>query len=414
MNTDFRFNDNGRNNEQGAALITILLVGTLLMVVGGSLALTTGMTAQTTMESTGETQAYYAAEAGIQQALNVLRRGDGGDPISFSTALTDPDLSTWLASTSLANNTSFAINLTNYGLNGTTRTVRLTSTGTGPRGERKVIEVDISRNEAPADEGEYTALVIANTATNADASVEFGSSNAFTITGMDMQQDGDPNYDAALELDLPAIGVQDHDADAVLDALGSRADQVTGSPADIGVMGTSSGLSGTAPISTPSWLANAEATRTFLSEARSKAGSRVYDIDAGESPTGYGTPSNPKITFIDGDITINPSSMSGDGGTGSGLLIVTGDLTLHGNINFNGIIMVLGSGRLIRTGGGGGTINGGIVVAKFDDTGDFLTPTTETSGAGNSTIQRNSAWQRTAMSLVETAKEVQIIGVSEQ
>src|SRR5260370_5043445 len=62
-----------RINERGAALITSLLVSTVLLVAGAALILITSMSAGNAIDLTSETQAYYGAEAGLQAALNPLR-----------------------------------------------------------------------------------------------------------------------------------------------------------------------------------------------------------------------------------------------------------------------------------------------------------------------------------------------------
>jgi len=48
----------------------------------------------------------------------------------------------------------------------------------------------------------------------------------------------------------------------------------------------------------------------------------------------------------------------------SSFLIVTGELTFNGNIDYNGMIFVIGEGSMRRNGAGNGTINGGILVAN--------------------------------------------------
>ena len=84
--------------------------------------------------------------------------------------------------------------------------------------------------------------------------------------------------------------------------------------------------------------------------------------------------------------------------SGSGFLVVTGTLTMRGNTNFKGSILVLGKGMLIRNGGGNGDILGGITIAAFDRTaGDFTAPTFHTNGGGNSTVQYDSAALRNAI-----------------
>jgi hypothetical protein len=91
-----------RRDERGAALIMMLLISMLLLAAGGALIMTTAMTATTVYDASPEAQAYYAAETGLEDALNVLRGnrapnnagalGAGGvvqdaDKISFRRAL---------------------------------------------------------------------------------------------------------------------------------------------------------------------------------------------------------------------------------------------------------------------------------------------------------------------------------------
>ena len=49
------------------------MVATLLLAAGGALILTTSTSTTTAIDATAEMQAYYGAEAGLQQALNILR-----------------------------------------------------------------------------------------------------------------------------------------------------------------------------------------------------------------------------------------------------------------------------------------------------------------------------------------------------
>ncbi|HEY9403281.1 MAG TPA: hypothetical protein VIQ24_11495 [Pyrinomonadaceae bacterium] len=112
-----------RQQERGAALIMMLLISMMLLAAGGALIMTTAMTATTVYDATPEAQAYYAAETGLEDTLNVLRGnrapnnpgalGAGGeipeeDKISFRRALAkitsntpgdeaaQPRLSRWL------------------------------------------------------------------------------------------------------------------------------------------------------------------------------------------------------------------------------------------------------------------------------------------------------------------------------
>src|SRR5258708_711791 len=86
-----------RRGERGAAMIMMLLVSVLLLGAGGALIMSTMMSANNSIGSTAEMQAYYVAESGMQSALNVLRGNTkpvitSTDRISFRTAII-PDIS---------------------------------------------------------------------------------------------------------------------------------------------------------------------------------------------------------------------------------------------------------------------------------------------------------------------------------
>ena len=86
-----------RENERGAALITSLLVSTLLLIVGGALIMTTNIAQGLAIDSTSELQAYYSAEAGVNAALNVLRGNvDSGTKATFRNAADNATLTNWL------------------------------------------------------------------------------------------------------------------------------------------------------------------------------------------------------------------------------------------------------------------------------------------------------------------------------
>src|SRR5215470_10986718 len=81
--------------ERGAALITVLLISTLLVATGGALVLVTGLSTRTAIDETAEMQAYYSAETGLQDTISVLRGNvnpqgamPNGSQISFRNAIT--------------------------------------------------------------------------------------------------------------------------------------------------------------------------------------------------------------------------------------------------------------------------------------------------------------------------------------
>jgi type II secretory pathway component PulK len=68
---------NDRNGERGAALITVIMISFLLLVAVAALLLEASTNTANVTDATAEEQAYYAAESGIQTAVNILRHKPG-------------------------------------------------------------------------------------------------------------------------------------------------------------------------------------------------------------------------------------------------------------------------------------------------------------------------------------------------
>src|ERR1044072_7212730 len=78
-----------RQSERGAALITVVLMSMLLLMAGLGLIAVTSNSASLAADSTSEAQAYYAAEAGAQAVMSVLRGNAAPTPL-FNATATDP------------------------------------------------------------------------------------------------------------------------------------------------------------------------------------------------------------------------------------------------------------------------------------------------------------------------------------
>jgi hypothetical protein len=97
-------------------------------------------------------------------------------------------------------------------------------------------------------------------------------------------------------------------------------------------------------------------------------------------------PTNPPYTFVQGNATLNGTTH------GSGILVVTGTLTIGGNYSWDGLVLVIGQGQVVYNGGGNGQVNGSLYTAKiFDSSGTELpelgTPTMDYSGGGGNGVQ---------------------------
>jgi hypothetical protein len=92
----------------------------------------------------------------------------------------------------------------------------------------------------------------------------------------------------------------------------------------------------------------------------------------------------PKITVIQGN-----AKLTNAGGTG--ILVVTGNLELAGNLTWDGLVLVIGTGQLVMSGGGTKTINGGVYVANTNDpSGNLGAVNVDMNGGGNSHLLYDS------------------------
>lgn len=402
MNTQNPQNKGRDKNQRGAALITVLLMSTLMLATGGALVLVTGLSSRTAIDATAEKQAYYSAESGVQDTLNVLRgnvnpRGGmaAGSKIDFRKAVTASDsnlpgdsstlahLSGWLNYNYSSGNAARVAMTANYSpLNGLAYAVEVSDPdntpvasgeptrllirvrGYGPKGAEKRLEAIIKRTTF--DYAPPAMLMMRGADDCAAMTFTIGESNAKDYSGHDRNGSGIlPAFGSTCDGDL-AIEETSDGKETVEDPKAAKFDN----PA------------------LPPYLRSADEARAFVDEQREDAErqNRYFTSFSGSA----GTATEPAFTFVDGDCDL-------DGG--GGLLIVTGTLRMQGNPNFNGLILVLGAGRVERDGGGEGDIYGAIAVARFNSTGGFLPPHFETAGGGNSTMKYDSSALRQALNV---------------
>jgi Tfp pilus assembly protein PilX len=428
-------NSNTRKNERGAALITSLLVSTVLLVAAGALIQITSMSAANSIDSTAETQAYYGAEAGLQAALNALRgnathtgsalpsgmttinfrnaviatssndcpNGSGGDP-SGSARLSRwlPYSATQTAGTRVTVGTNPTVQYSVVvllppgpdGIFGTAdddvlptapnepNRLLIQATGYGPNNSMKQMSMIVAR--AAFDPAVPAMMTLVGTP-NGSPPMSFDSGNSANHVYSGVDHSG-------FATTLPAFGVTN--VPDRTQVIADAASNTTSTPAS-------------AIVSLPAFLQSPAAARTFLDQmqaaaiAGAAAGTATYLPSGGSgNPTGF--------TFCKGDYTMGS-------GSGSGLLIVTGELTTNGGTDFNGLIYVVGSGYVNRNGGGGGAFYGATFVADVDWPAqspaltDFGAPFFNFNGGGNATMQYDSVAVANALSLLPAP----VLGVAE-
>ncbi|MBA4392325.1 MAG: hypothetical protein C0407_02115, partial [Desulfobacca sp.] len=385
-------------NEKGVALVVTILLLLAFTVIGIAAINISTVGTKITFNTKTSKQAFYLAEAGAERARELLRTQlVGGTSLSamLSTASNGGTLtnSTTNPSFSGSNNTpfvattnlgtgSFKVYLTNDSTEGETSitdtngTVTLTSIGSGPDNAVAIVQVTTTKGGGITLPNLPGAITIAGPACVFDAP----NSNAFAVAG------GASN---------PAIAVNSAASYNTItgnSAVQNRSDQYTG---------TGGTPSVTNMVFGSPWDSISDLNKLYTTL---KANA---DFTSTSAP-GFtlGTTSNRKIVVTDGAMELNPTN------SGAGILLVTGVLTLNGNFSYNGTILVFGQGSIERTGGGSGTITGGIYVANTvgpdgtintaDDAFGFGTgniSTFDTDGGGNSTITYNAASQTSSSNL---------------
>ena len=266
------------------------------------------------------------------------------------------------------------------------------SVGYGPRGAKKVLEATVQKNffnglSAPA----ALTLIGAKTSTNGDFTFKPGTSNVVEYSGDDI----------ASTLNIPSIGTTNNDnrrqVYAELD--NQNVKTVPDPPAE------------NVATEVPFWLESPKNLNDTINDLRNVAKASGKYYTSGQTPGNFGNVSTSTgITFVDGDVEFS--------GSGGGILVCTGKLTLRGNFTFNGLIIVTGSGGILRSGGGGpgvetGILRGNTVIAPYNPANlnaGFLAPKYDISGGGNSTIRYDSNSVANGMTAVSNF----VLGVAEK
>ena len=145
---------------------------------------------------------------------------------------------------------------------------------------------------------------------------------------------------------------------------------------------------------------------SIVSAVSALPGAHVYTgnqtdntIDMGSLSAASPPVMTPAIDVVYGDLTLNGNT------NGYGILVVTGTVTWRGNLSWNGIVLVIGQGNIVFAGGGSGTINGSVLVAKTKDaSGNELTnlgqPTLDWSGGGGNGIYYDHCYADGLLSII--------------
>ncbi len=270
----------------------------------------------------------------------------------------------------------------NQNLTSTGRQVlEVTSLAVMPNGSRRILQYDVS---APVFNLSFPSALTFDGYGDAFFPA---NSNVYWVNGNDNAGCGG----ASVQSPKPAIGVPDSvDVNTVIKDIPTNrlSHYIGGNPApDVENITTN----------LPANLQTVDALETLLSNLKAGA-NQVIQGPALALPS-YGSPSAPILTFVEGDLTLSGTI------TGYGILVVTGTFTSGGNDGWRGIVLVVGQGKMVVSGGGNNEYDGAVLLAQTrDSNGNKLPSLGKTTldwagGGGNGVFYSSGCINRAQNSL---------------
>ena len=330
----------GRRGEEGIALVMALLaMMTLLLAAATSLLVgSAGMSA--TRNYRGAGQVHFVAESGISEALQTI---NGPGVINLQNDVVNQWGLLWGPSThGFAPLSGFSYVVTPIATPGNTANAgQLIATGTGIESVKNVVVANVVRSNIPSTSPGAIYL-----ASDASTNATFNGNN-FLVDG------NDHNYTGGAGPGAPVPGIStrnDTNTQETLNSLSAgQKDNVTGY-----------GYSNGPPIVPSVKTSPAAPSTTLLNQMINDLLARPRPPDNNTTQINgnatIGTTAAPQIThFTGGSLTIKANGNA----SGAGILIVEGDLTIEGNFDFKGLILVRGTTKVTEL-TGNATIYGSI------------------------------------------------------
>ena len=363
-----------RKNEKGMVLVVGLLLIVVLMLLGTTAVLTSTTDMKISSNYKSGSQAFYIAEAGIERARENVRQA-----INLGPSLSQI-LAARVGGTGVLSDSS---TITNFYANGTFVTDDvpfIASTSYGAGSYRVYLTNDATDGVTSVTDTNYQVTL---------TSFGFGPNNSFTVIQVSIRMIVPPNLPAPITLPGPNATFDGPNAN-VADVTGGTkpaicVDNATAAASVKGGIPANrydnyTGSCASTPCIEAQTIPSPWGNKADLLELYADLKAAADFTSPSDTGFTLGTTSNRRIVVIDGGYSYT--------GAGAGILVVTDELVLQGKFDYDGIIIAVGNGRVIRKGAGSGTITGGIVVANTNTPGTELgIPYMSTDGGGSSDIQ---------------------------
>jgi len=313
-----------RRRQAGLALAASLFVLALLLLITSASVLIGSTNVLATRNFRGAARAHFVAESAIMDALQTF---NGPGVVNFQNDV----VGLW--------GTSYGTGQRGFApLPGFTYTVsaaasganpsgagRFVATANGPERERNVVVATLSRSQFP-----LTAPGAVYLATDQPTNATF-TGNAFLVDG------NDHNYLGGAGPGAPVPGIATRNDGNTQEALGSLNGQ---QPNDVQGLGFLKGPPTVASIGTFPAAPTISQMNQFIDDLLARPGVVTDSSTKVNGNQSYGTTAAPQITHLtaSGGVTIKANGNV----TGAGILIVESDLTIQGNLDFKGLVLVRG------------------------------------------------------------------------
>jgi len=408
--------DHRSAGEEGSALVIAIFSLLLLATMGIALLYLADSDVKMNQAGLRAKKAFFLAEAGLEEGRKALRAsnlassnptalgdelvvaaGSGGviqaDPTTIApvwnsagqvTGFTGYGNDVPLKALTSFGGGWYASFLTNDPVDGITNKVdsndrvMITAIGAGADRSVEVVQSIVEIAQIPALPAVVTMLG------PTPAAFDGGTSNSKTFNGNDCE--GAAGYNKINGLHMPTVGTVGAAAQAFVQANSAGPTFKSGSYTGANTIDDSSSLAD------PRWTVSMNPLWNdcgyLQGMAQQVKNSADYVCTPSSPCSHWGSSTISTVTYVDGDINVPQ---------GKGLLWVTGEATINGSTDWEGVIFVVGKGAFVRAGGGSGNTYGGIVLANIagadatwgtgDDctggSGGFLGTSFTTNGGGN-------------------------------
>lgn len=383
------------NNEKGMVLIIAVMLLAVLVLVGFTALNMTTTDMKISSNYRSGSQAFYIAEAGLENARDQLRINiAGGSTMSQL-------LAARVGSNGVLSNSDNFTNFYSGGVFVSDDTPYISDTTFGAGTYRVYLTNAVNNSLTPPES--VTSTTDADDRVTLTSIGRVTNDNSLAVTQIIVQVFKLPNFPGAIVLPGPSVNFNGANSNASgVSGVSESAISINSAAAESSIETYLSGIgrldnyvcntmTGAACINNePAEFDPAYSTVSGINNLYNTIKSVADHVLTGPQTLNaaqVGTTTNRKIVVVEGAATLSALN-------GAGILVVTGQLTLSGNFNYDGVIICIGEGRLLRNGGGNGTVNGGILVANTNGaTSDTVlgTPTFDTSGGGNTNINYAAA-----------------------